>query len=77
MCGGFSKRLTWFELHERMNLIGAPLYLRPRYNAGPGQDIAVVRATDGERRLDMLRQGLIPAWALCGTPHNAQTETGP
>ena len=29
-----------------MDLGGAPLNLRPRYNAAPGQDIAVVRAGD-------------------------------
>jgi len=41
----------------------AALNLRPRYNLAPSQPAAVVRAEDGERRLAMLRWGLIPAWA--------------
>ena len=63
MCRSFSYRLSWSELHELMGLIGAPLNLRPRCNAAPGQDIAVVRAAAGGRWLAMLRWGLIPAWA--------------
>ena len=63
--------MTWRELHERMDLIGTPLNLRPRYNVAPSQDVAVVRAADpgsrsgtGDgRTLAMLRWGLIPAWA--------------
>ena len=70
MCGRFTQRMTWRELHELMNLIGTPLNLRPRYNVAPSQDVAVVRAADDGRTLAMLRWGLIPAWALCGTPHN-------
>ena len=46
MCGRFTNRLSWRELHTLMDLVGAPLNLRPRYNAAPGQDIAVVRAGD-------------------------------
>ena len=63
--------MTWRELHERMDLIGTPLNLPPRYNVAPSQDVAVVRAADpgsrsgaGDgRTLAMLRWGLIPAWA--------------
>ena len=62
-----------------MDLAGAPLNLRPRYNVAPSQDVAVARVTDpgsrsacpgprsGEagdsRTLAMLRWGLIPSWA--------------
>ena len=63
MCGRFTQRMTWRELHERMDLIGTPLNLRPRYNVAPSQDVAVVRADDDGRTLAMLRWGLIPAWA--------------
>ena len=61
MCGRFSNRLTWSELHELMGLLGAPLNLRPRYNAAPGQDVTAVRAAAGRRLLAAL--GPIPAWA--------------
>ena len=63
MCGRFTQRLSWAELHELMDLIGAPLNLQPRYNVAPSQDVAVVRATANGRCLSMLRWGLIPAWA--------------
>ena len=63
MCGRFTQRMTWRELHERMDLIGTPLNLRPRYNVAPSQDVAVVRAADDGRTLAMLRWGLIPSWA--------------
>ncbi len=63
MCGRFTQRLSWAELHELMDLIGAPLNLQPRYNVAPGQDVAIVRAADAGRRLSMLRWGLVPAWA--------------
>ena len=69
MCGRFTQRMTWRELHERMGLIGTPLNLRPRYNVAPSQDVAVVRADDHGRTLAMLRWGLIPAWA--GSPISA------
>ena len=63
MCGRFTQRLSWRELQEFLDLIGAPQNLRPRYNVAPGQSIATVRLADGGRRLSMLRWGLIPAWA--------------
>ena len=63
MCGRYTNRFTWKELHERLDLIGTPLNLRPRYNVAPSQDVAAVRASNGGRTLAMLRWGLIPAWA--------------
>ena len=63
MCGRFTQRLSWAELYELMDLIGAPLNLPPRYNVAPSQDVAAVRASEAGRRLSMLRWGLIPAWA--------------
>ena len=63
MCGRFTQRLSWAELHELMDLIGPPRNLRPRYNVAPSQDVAVVRAVDGGCSVSMLRWGLIPAWA--------------
>ena len=63
MCGRFTQLRSWRELHELMDLIGAPLNLRPRYNVAPSQDVAVARATEEGRTLAMLRWGLIPSWA--------------
>ena len=63
MCGRFTQRFSWREVHRFMNLTGPALNLRPRYNVAPGQAVAAVRAQDGERRLSMLRWGLIPVWS--------------
>ena len=79
MCGRFTQRLSWVELHKLMDLIGAPLNLQPRYNVAPSQDVAVVRASASGRRLSMLRWGLIPTWAkdpaICNKLINARAET--
>ena len=63
MCGRFTQRLSWRELHELLDLIGPALNLRPRYNVAPAQTIAAVRSGQDGRTLAMLRWGLIPAWA--------------
>jgi putative SOS response-associated peptidase YedK len=53
----------------------APPYV-PRYNIAPGQDVVAVRQ-DAERRMTLLRWGLIPSWAnLAGFKMiNARAET--
>ena len=61
MCGRFTQGFSWQEVHRFLKLTGPALNLRPRYNVAPGQDVAAVRAQDGERRLPMLRWGLIPS----------------
>ena len=63
MCGRFTQRLSWRELHELLGLIGPAQNVRPRYNVAPAQTIAAVRASREGRTLSMLRWGLIPAWA--------------
>jgi putative SOS response-associated peptidase YedK len=45
-----------FSFRERPNL-------RPRYNIAPTQEIAIVRAVEGERQLATVRWGLIPFWS--------------
>ena len=65
MCGRFTRRFSWREVHTFLRL-GTPtpaLNLRPRYNLAPSRNAAVVRDENGERRLSMLRWGLIPGWA--------------
>ena len=63
MCGRFTQRFSWREVHYFMNLTGPALNLRPRYNVAPGQDVAAVRPAEDGRRLSMLRWGLIPFWS--------------
>ena len=79
MCGRFTLRQSWAEIDEHFRLSGTPLNLRPRYNVAPGQDVAVVRHRSGDRRLSMLRWGLIPSWAhdprIAHRLINARSET--
>ena len=80
MCGRFTQRFSWREVHVFLRLGDGPAAnLRPRYNLAPSQNAAVVRNDGGERRLSMLRWGLIPAWAKDpGIGHkliNARSET--
>ena len=63
MCGRFTQRFSWQQVHDYMNLLGPPVELRPRYNVAPGQDLAAIRAHPDGRRLSMLRWGLLPSWA--------------
>ena len=43
MCGRFTQRFTWAEVHAFLSLRPPPLNLKPRYNAAPVQRVAVVR----------------------------------
>ena len=63
MCGRFTQRFSWREVHDWMSFITAPINLAPRYNVAPGQQVAVVRTEEGGRSLSMMRWGLIPSWA--------------
>lgn len=63
MCGRFTQYFTWRELHALLGLYGPAPNLRPRYNVAPTQQVATVRLEEGERRLSMLRWGLIPSGA--------------
>ena len=66
MCGRFTQKLTWRELHElyRLLLDAPPDNMRPRWNGAPTQDFAVCRlGRDGARRIARLRWGLVPFWA--------------
>ena len=56
MCGRFTQRFSWQQVHDYMNLLGAPVELTPRYNVAPGQHVAAIRAFEDGRRLSMLRE---------------------
>ncbi len=64
MCGRFSNRLSWSELHALYALSNAPMNLDPRSNVAPTQQSLVIRRdADGKRRASMMRWGLIPFFA--------------
>lgn len=62
MCGRFVQSSPGRTLAERFGVAQAPA-LRARYNLAPTQPAAVVREVGGERRIDLLRFGLVPSWA--------------
>ena len=64
MCGRFGQFTNPETLAEVFGLAEIP-DLEPRYNIGPGQDIAVVRLEEepGKRVVRTPRWGLIPSWA--------------
>src|SRR5215217_1060230 len=62
MCGRFSHRLSWQEIHALYQLTSAPSNLEPRYNVCPTDTINAVVERDGRRELVPMRWGLVPYW---------------
>jgi len=63
MCGRYARHSS---VHEFAELFGAQgeLELEEAYNVAPTQQVLAVReASPGQRRLDMLRWGLVPFWS--------------
>ena len=66
MCGRFTQKMTWREIHDLYGLLtdAPPDNMRPRWNGAPTQDFAACRLdADGARSVSRLRWGLIPFWA--------------
>ncbi len=80
MCGRFLLTAVGKDLARRFGLPEEP-ELKPRSNIAPTQMVAVIRAEPDtlERRLDMLKWGLIPFWAkdssIGSRMINARSET--
>ena len=80
MCGRFTLR-TPSNLLVQQFLLDADPRLKPRYNVAPTQPVPVVRVSpdDPQRRLTLVRWGLIPSWAkhtsMAGRMINARSET--
>lgn len=51
-----------FQLYLDLDLADVP----PRYNAAPTQRLPVITERDGQRRLEAMTWGLVPAWAKQG-----------
>jgi putative SOS response-associated peptidase YedK len=80
MCGRYTLKTPVERLSEMFHFPEI-IPLKPRYNIAPSQPVAVVRRLpdDLDRKLAMLRWGLIPAWtkdpAKARQPINAKAET--
>lgn len=65
MCGRFTNRLTWREIHNlyRLTAPSTPERNLPaRYNICPTTSIDVVVERDSKRELVPMRWGLVPSW---------------
>jgi putative SOS response-associated peptidase YedK len=63
MCARYEVSAPPQDLADLFGLAAAP-HVQPRWNAAPTQLLPVVRQDgDGTRHLDLLRWGLVPAWA--------------
>jgi putative SOS response-associated peptidase YedK len=58
MCGRFTQRLSWAEIHRLADLIGTPRNLASRFNIAPTTAIEVVRAGEAGNELVPMRWGL-------------------
>ena len=81
MCGRYVLTTPVEHLAEEFGLTGVPPEISPNYNVAPTQEVAAVLEEGGERRLEMLRWGLIPSWAkdpgIGSRMINARSETAP
>jgi putative SOS response-associated peptidase YedK len=80
MCGRFSNRFTWKQLHDLYNIHVAEggESWTGRINIPPTVQIPVIRGAAGVRRLDLMRWGMVPPWAKkieSYATHNAKIET--
>ncbi len=62
MCGRFTLTTDLDRLAEHFRFRAANLSYTPRYNIAPSQSVLTL-LNDGEPRVELLRWGLIPAWA--------------
>jgi putative SOS response-associated peptidase YedK len=62
MCGRYTLKTPVEKLARFFGLPEDP-DLRPRYNIAPTQPVATVVVLTGERRLRLMRWGLVPHWA--------------
>ncbi len=62
MCGRFTQRYTWEELHRLYRLTQSARNLQPRYNICPTDPIDVIVPGDGALAVVPMRWQLIPPW---------------
>lgn len=78
MCGRFNLITDAEGIVEFFNVLYCP-ELQPRYNIAPSQEVPAVIWVEGERKVVMLRWGLVPSWAkdpgIGNRMINAKSET--
>jgi putative SOS response-associated peptidase YedK len=81
MCGRYTLKTPVERLADEFCFDASSVELPPNYNVAPTQGVAAVLSEGGERRLEVLRWGLIPPWAddpgIGSRMINARSETAP
>jgi putative SOS response-associated peptidase YedK len=81
MCGRYTLASPTERLAEEFGVDASSIELAPNYNVAPTQTVAAVLGEGGQRRLEVLRWGLIPPWAddpgIGSRMINARSETAP
>src|SRR6266852_1823590 len=62
MCGRFTQKYTWEELHRLYRLTQPARNLRPRYNICPTDPVDVIVPGDGGPAVVPMRWQFIPSW---------------
>ena len=79
MCGRYTLRTPVETLAEEFGITGPLPEVPTRFNVAPTQEVAAVLEEDEQRKLEMLRWGLIPSWAddpaIGNRMINARSET--
>ena len=79
MCGRYTLKTPVETLAEEFGITGPLPEVPTRFNVAPTQEVAAVLEEDEQRKLEMLRWGLIPSWAddpaIGNRMINARSET--
>jgi len=81
MCGRFTRRFSWSEIHRLLSLTQTFQFtFAPAYNVAPTQESPILRADPAAQRvLELARWGLVPHWAkdttIASRLVNARAET--
>jgi putative SOS response-associated peptidase YedK len=62
MCGRFTHRYTWADIHRLYRLTSPASNVQPSYNVCPTDTVNVVTSSQDTRILQPMRWGLIPRW---------------
>ncbi len=62
MCGRFTHRYTWADIHRLYRLTSPASNVQPSYNVCPTDTVNVVTSSQDIRILQPMRWGLIPRW---------------